>query len=205
MKILVACEESSVVTTAFRDLGHAAFSCDLLPCSGASPDFHLQCDVREVLSDSWDMVLAFPPCTHLCVSGARWFSAKRQDFSQDAAIDFFMIFTKLSHVPRVAIENPVGIMSSVYRKPDQIVQPWWFGCGEVKRTCLWLKGLPPLVPTSLVSGRCPRIWRLPPSPSRSLLRSKTYQGVADAMASQWGNSFETDLLLWADSVQRSAL
>lgn len=183
-KVLCACEESQAVCLAFRSLGIEAYSCDILPCSGGHPEFHLQCDVREVLYDNWDLVIAFPPCTDLCVSGARWFKQKRLDGSQARSIDFFNLFTCLD-VPHVAIENPVGIMSTLYRKPDQIIQPWQFGHGETKATCLWLKGLPLLVPTDIVSGREHSIHLMPPSSDRSKLRSKTYPGVANAMASQW--------------------
>jgi len=130
------------------------------------------------------MIIAFPPCTDLAVSGARWFAEKRKDGRQQRSIDFFLQFTKLN-CPRVAIENPVGIMSTIYRKPDQIIQPWQFGHGETKATCLWLKGLPPLQPTNIVDGRKPRIWRMPPSADRQRLRSKTYPGIAKAMAEQW--------------------
>jgi len=182
MRALIACEESQAVTIEFRRVGIQAYSCDILPCSGGYPEWHLQCDVREVLKDNWDLVIAFPPCTHLASSGARWFESKRADGRQQAAIEFFMLFTQLD---RFAIENPVGIMSTIYRKPDQIIQPWQFGHGETKATCLWLKGLPKLIPTNIVSGRENRIWRMPPSPERSKLRSKTYLGIAQAMAEQW--------------------
>ena len=133
----------------------------------------------------WDMILAFPPCTHLAVSGARHFAEKRADGRQQAAIDFFMMFAN-ADCPRIAIENPVGIMSTQYRKPDQIIQPWQFGHGETKKTCLWLKGLPPLHPTDIVDGREQRIWRMPPGPERAKMRSKTFPGIARAMAEQWG-------------------
>ena len=142
MRILVACEESQAVTKELRRLGHEAYSCDLLPCGGGYPLWHIQVDALELLKMRWDMVLAFPPCTHLAVSGARYFAEKRKDGRQQAAIDFFMRFANCD-CPRVAIENPVGIMSTHYRKPDQIIQPWQFGHGETKATCLWLKGLPP--------------------------------------------------------------
>lgn len=184
MRILVACEESQVVTQAFREKGHIAYSCDLAPCSGGHPEWHLQQDVALLLDQDWDMIIAFPPCTHLAASGARWFEAKRKDGRQRQAIDFFMLFAN-SICPKVAIENPIGIMSTLWRKPDQIIQPWQFGHGETKATCLWLKGLPPLVPTEVAEGREQRVWRMPPSPERSILRSKTYEGVAAAMADQW--------------------
>ena len=182
MKVLVACEESGVVTTVFRGRGHDAFSCDLLPTSGEHPEWHFQCDVRKIMYADWDLVLAFPPCTHLCVSGARWFKNRMRE--QKEGMNFFLLFTKLKC--RWAIENPIGIMSTNYRRPDQIIQPWQFGHGETKATCLWLSGLPLLRPTKVVSGRVDRIHRLPPSPERGILRSKTYQGIAEAMAAQWG-------------------
>ena len=185
MKILVACEESQAVAKAFRTRGHEAWSCDIEPCSGGHPEWHLQCDVRLALEEQWDMVIAFPPCTDLAVSGAKWFKEKRADGRQQASIDFFMIFVDCG-CNKVVIENPVGIMSSVYRKPDQIIQPWQFGHGETKATCLWLKGLPKLVPTNIVEGREQRIWKLPPTADRAKLRSKTYPGIAEAMAQQWG-------------------
>jgi hypothetical protein len=188
MKVLVACEESQEVCKAFRALGHEAYSCDIEPCSGGHPEWHLQVDALELLKMRWDMILAFPPCTDLAVSGARYFAEKRADGRQQRSIDFFMEFEK-ADCPRIAIENPVGIMSTYYRKPDQIIQPWQFGHGETKKTCLWLKGLPPLKPTEIVSGREQRIWRMPPSKDRAKMRSRTYPGVAKAMAEQWGGIF----------------
>ena len=187
--ILVACEESQAVTIEFRNLGYEAYSCDILPCSGGHPEWHLQQDVVPLLKEQWDLVVAFPPCTHLASSGARWFNQKRKDGRQLCAINFFMEFVNCN-CDRVAIENPVGIMSNVYRKPDQIIQPWQFGHGETKSTCLWLKGLPKLIHTDIVSGRDGRIWRMPPSKERSKLRSKTYTGIARAMAQQWGGVLE---------------
>ena len=184
LRILVACEESQVVTIAFREAGAMAFSCDILPCSGGHPEWHLQQDVSGVIRENWDMIVAFPPCTHLASSGARWFKEKRADGRQQRAIEFFMMFAE-ADCPRIAIENPIGIMSTVWRKPDQIIQPWQFGHGETKATCLWLKGLPPLKPTKIVSGREPRVWKMPPSPNRGILRSRTYPGIAKAMADQW--------------------
>ena len=185
MNVLVACEESQAVTTAFREYGIEAYSCDIDPCSGGRPEWHLQCDVADILGSGWDMMIAFPPCTHLAVSGARWFPQKRADGRQQKAIEFFMMLAN-APIPKIAIENPIGIMSTMYRKPDQIIQPWMFGHGEVKATCLWLKNLPPLESTMIVTGREPRIWKMPPSADRSKQRSKTYPGVAHAMASQWG-------------------
>jgi hypothetical protein len=182
MKILIACEESGKVRRAFRALGHDAWSCDILPSRDNSP-FHIQGDVLPLLKKRWDMVIAFPPCTHLACSGARHFAAKRADGRQAAGVAFFMACIN-ANAPRVCVENPVGIMSTIYRKPDQIVQPWQFGHGETKATCLWLKGLPPLVPTKIVKGREGRIHKMPPGPDRARLRSETYQGIADAFT-QW--------------------
>ena len=138
MRVLVACEESQVVAKAFRDKGHEAYSCDVQPCSGGFPEIHLQGDVSLYLQEDWDIIIAFPPCTHLCVSGARWWKEKRKDGRQQQGIDFFMKFVNCL-CPRIAIENPIGLMSTYYRKPDQIIQPWQFGHGETKATCLWLK------------------------------------------------------------------
>ena len=196
MRVLVACEESQAVTLELRRGGHEAYSCDLLPTSGKHPEWHIQADALEIAKMEWDMVLAFPPCTHLSVSGARHFEVKRRDGRQDMAVGFFKAFTALDHVPRVAIENPVGIMSKLYRKPDQIIQPWMFGHPEQKATCLWLKGLPHLVPTKDVSADMEalpasereRIHHMPPSPERAKLRSKTFPGIAKAMAQQWGRT-----------------
>lgn len=183
MAVLVACEESQAVTIELRKLGIEAYSCDILPCSGGHPEWHIEGNVLPLLKDNWDMVIAFPPCTDLAVSGARWFPEKRANGSQQKSIDFFLQFTKLKC--KWGIENPIGVMSSLYRKPDQIIQPWMFGHGETKATCLWLNGLPSLVPTEIVEGREQRIWKLPPSENRAKLRSKTYQGIASAMAEQW--------------------
>jgi site-specific DNA-cytosine methylase len=194
MRILIACEESQVVTAAFRERGHEAYSCDVLPTSGGNPEWHFQNDVKQVIGKSmgseWDMIIAFPPCTDLAVSWARWFKEKVADGRQKKSVEFFLFFTTLS-CHRVAIENPVGIMSTIYKKPNQTIQPWQYGHGEVKSTCLWLKGLPPLQPTKPVGGRVARIWKMPPSNDRASLRSKTYQGIADAMASQWSNSIKS--------------
>ena len=172
------------MTIELRRLGHEAYSCDIEPCSGGHPEWHLQVDALELLKMKWDMILAFPPCTHLAVSGARYFEQKRKDGRQQAAIDFFMRFAN-ADCPKIAIENPVGIMSSVWRKPDQIIQPWQFGHGETKKTCLWLKGIPLLVPTNIVDGREQRIWKMPPSEDRAKNRAKTFPGIARAMAEQW--------------------
>ena len=183
-KVLIACEESQAVTKEMRTIGVEAYSCDIEPCSGGYPEWHIQGDVIPLLDKDWDMVIAFPPCTHLASSGARWFKEKQADGRQQGGIDFFMQFTKLDCL--WAIENPIGIMSSYYRKPDQIIHPWQFGHGETKATCLWTNGLPKLVPTNIVDGREQRIWKLPPSKERAKLRSKTYPGIAQAIASQWG-------------------
>lgn len=191
MKILVACEESQAVTIELRRLGHEAYSCDIIPCSGGHPEWHLQVDALELLKMKWDMILAFPPCTHLAVSGARYFEQKRKDGRQQAAIDFFMRFAN-SDCPRIAIENPVGIMSTVWKKPDQIIQPWQFGHGETKKTCLWLKGLPPLISTEIVEGREQRIWKMPPSEDRAKNRAKTFPGIAKAMAEQWAGDIREE-------------
>lgn len=141
MKVLVACEESQAVATAFREIGHEAYSCDISNCSGGHPEWHIKDDVTNIIDKAWDMILAFPPCTDLCVSGARWFREKREDGRQQRAVEFFMMFAS-AKCGKIAIENPVGIMSKLYRKPDQIIQPWMFGHMEQKATCLWLKGLP---------------------------------------------------------------
>lgn len=184
MKILIACEESQVVTIEYRLRGFKALSCDLLPCSGGHPEWHIITDIFNILNCGWDMMIAFPPCTHLSVSGARYFKEKRKDGRQQAAIDFFMALVN-APIPRIAIENPIGIMSTIYRKPDQIIQPWQFGHGETKATCLWLKNLPLLKPTNIVKGREQRVWKMPPSKDRAILRSKTYPGIAKAIAEQW--------------------
>lgn len=185
MRILIACEESQAVTIEFRRLGFEAFSCDIESCSGGHPEWHLQQDVIPLLSDKWDLMIAFPPCTHLAVSGARWFEEKRKDGRQQQGIDFFMKFAN-HNCKKIAIENPIGIMSTKWRKPNQIIQPWQFGHGETKATCLWLKNLPWLKPTNIVNGRESKIHKMPPSKNRSKLRSITFQGIAKAMANQWG-------------------
>lgn len=184
LSVLVACEESGVVREAFRALGHNAWSCDLLP--SRQPGQHWQGDIREANFAAFDMMLAYPPCTHLAVSGARHFAAKRADGRQQEAIDFFMFLVN-APVAMKCIEQPVSIMSSLYRKPDQIIQPWMFGHGETKTTCLWLYGLPKLTPTDVVAGREARVHRMPPSRHRARDRSETYAGIAGAMAAQWGS------------------
>jgi hypothetical protein len=181
MRVLVACEYSGTVRDAFRERGHDAMSCDLLPTDAPGP--HYQGDVCDVLDDGWDLMIAHPPCTHLAVSGARWFHLKLQE--QADALDFVRLLMG-SPIPRIAVENPVSIISSRIRKPDQIIQPWQFGHGETKATCLWLKGLPALKPTNVVDGREARVHRLPPSADRWKIRSTTYSGIAAAMADQWG-------------------
>jgi hypothetical protein len=184
MRVLVACEYSGRVRNAFAALGHEAWSCDLLPPEDSSA-MHYQGDVRDMLRQSWDLMIAHPPCTHLAVSGARYFAAKRASGVQQEALDFVRLLLS-ADVPRIALENPVSIISTAIRKPDQIIQPWMFGHGETKATCLWLKGLPALTPTKIVSGREARVHRMSPGPDRWKERSRTYQGIADAMAAQWG-------------------
>ena len=182
MRVLVSCEMSGNVRRAFRDRGIQAWSNDIYPAMDDGQ--HIRGDALEVIEwGCWDMVIAFPPCDHLAVSGARWFAEKRRDGRQQAGIDFFMAFTRLNCL--WAIENPVGIMSTRYRKPDQIIQPWQFGHGETKATCLWLNGLPLLQPTAVVEGREARVHRMPPGPDRARLRGVTYPGIAEAMAGQW--------------------
>ena len=185
IKILVACEYSGKVRDAFLKLGHDAMSCDLLPTDSPGP--HYQGDVFDLIdgfnSAKWDLMIAHPPCTHLAVSGARWFKEKQSE--QHEALQFVRKLMD-APIPKIAIENPISIISSKIRKPDQIIQPWQYGHGETKATCLWLKNLPLLQPTNIVEGRSDRIHKMPPSPDRWKLRSMTYQGIADAMASQWG-------------------
>jgi hypothetical protein len=205
MRVLVACEESQAVCIEFRKLGHEAFSCDILPCSGGFPDWHLQQDVTELLKEKWDMIIAFPPCTYLTVTGNRWFNVEKYgqkaiERIQDrfAATDFFMLFAN-ADCDKIAIENPVGVMSTIWRKPDQIIHPYQFGDAFEKKTCLWLKGLPKLKPTNIVeppprakykSGKTMPLWYADawklPKEERSLLRSKTFPGIAASMATQWG-------------------
>lgn len=181
MRVLIACEYSGTVRDAFRMLGHDAMSCDLLPTDVEGP--HYQGDVFDVIDDGWDLMIAHPPCTHLAVSGARWFKDKQQE--QAEALEFVRRLLD-APIERICLENPVSVISSRIRKPDQCIQPWMFGHGETKKTCLWLKNLDKLVPTDVVDGRDQRIWKLPPTADRWKIRSKTYQGIADAMANQWG-------------------
>lgn len=221
MNILVACEESQRVCIAFREKGHRAFSCDVIECSGGHPEWHIKQDVLPLLNGNcefetadgthhiqrgkWDMIIAFPPCTYLCVTGNRWFDivkygdkAKQRYINRYKAIVFFMQFA-LSDCERIVIENPVGIMSTAYRKPNQIIQPYYFGDPESKKTCLWIKGLPILTPTKMVKPhiyKCKSgaandpLWHinsinLPPN-ERAKIRSKTFSGIAKAMSEQWG-------------------
>lgn len=191
MRILIACEYSGIVREAFAKLGHYALSCDLLDTD--IPGNHYKGDVFDIIDNGWDMMIAHPPCTDLAVSGAAWFKEKQADGRQQRSIEFFMRFTE-ANIPRIAIENPIGIMSRLYRKPDQIIQPCMFGHKEQKATCLWLKGLPKLTETdnvkaemlSLPKRERERLHYLPPSPDRWKIRSKTYGGIANAMALQWG-------------------
>lgn len=185
MRVLVACEFSGVVRDAFAALGHDAWSCDLLPCERAGQ--HYRCDVRDIIlsrtAGPWDLMIAHPPCTHLAVSGARWF--KNKEAQQIVAISF-VVWLLSCGIPSICLENPIGILSTRIRKPEQIIQPWQFGHGEVKATCLWLKGLPLLTPTNIVDGRVARVHREPPGPDRWKNRSRTFEGIANAMADQWG-------------------
>tara|TARA_R110002020_G_scaffold59805_1_gene162782 strand:- start:496 stop:1122 length:627 start_codon:yes stop_codon:yes gene_type:complete len=203
MKILVGCEESQAVTKELRKLGHEAYSCDILECSGEFPEYHIQGDIIEQLDEGWDMLIAFPPCTHLAVSGARHFPQKIADGRQQQGIDFFMSIIN-APIPKIAVENPIGIMSTKYRKPDQIIQPWMFGDKAQKSTCLWLKGLPKLVPTNIVDKgefiefiskkgvkKRQAKWyfdalkNAKTNAERSTLRSKTFPGIAKAIAEQF--------------------
>ncbi len=182
MRVLVACEYSGRVRDAFRSKGHDAWSCDLLPCELDSA-YHIQGDVLFHLMDGWDLMVAHPPCTHLAVSGSRWFKYKSDE--QAEALRFVGYLMEAA-IPKTCIENPVSVISSKIRKPDQVIQPWQFGHGETKKTCLWLKNLPKLIPTDIVDGREPRIHHMPPGPERWKERSRTYEGIAKAMAEQWG-------------------
>ncbi|HTI18642.1 MAG TPA: DNA cytosine methyltransferase [Trinickia sp.] len=185
MNVLIGCEESGTVRDAFAELGHKVLSCDLLPTR--SDGAHYQGDVFDVIDYPWDIAIFHPPCTHTSVSGARHFAEKWMDGRGAAGVSFFMQLVRRSaHIPRTRFEQPVSIMSSLYRKPDQVIQPWQFGHGETKATCLWLKGLPLLTPTQIVDGRSDRIHKMAPGPERARERSKTYDGIAQAMAAQWG-------------------
>ena len=209
MKILIACEESQRITIEMRALGHECYSCDIEEPSGGHPEWHIHHDVipyingnctfvtmdglQHTIDGQWDLLIAHPPCTYLTVSGNRWFNiekygdkARERLKLRDEAYEFFMKFIN-ADCPRIAVENPIGYMNTHYRKPDQIIQPWQFGHGEIKATCWWLKNLPKLQPTNIVDGREPRIHHMGPSKERAKLRSKTYEGVAKAIAQQWGN------------------
>jgi hypothetical protein len=197
MKILVGCEESQRVTIELRKRGHEAFSCDLIECSGGHPEWHLKMDVLDAIElKNWDMGIFFPTCTYLTVSANKWYKdqPKRKSgtlvgaerrAAREEAVEFFMRLYNCK-ITKVSLENPIGVMSTRFRKPDQVLQPWMFGHGETKATCLWLRGLPKLTPTNIVSGREQRIHLLPNTKDRAKLRSKTYKGIAEAMAEQWG-------------------
>lgn len=184
MKVLVACEFSGVVRDAFIARGHDAVSADLLPTERPGP--HIQDDVRRHLDRGWDMMIFFWPCTNMAVSGARWFKKKRE--AQAADVEAFRYLMTYPGIPKIAGENPISVLSSRFRKPDQIIQPWMFGHGETKATCLWLKNLPPLKPTNIVEGRTPRVHYASPGPNRWKERSRTCRGIAEAMAEQWSFS-----------------
>lgn len=214
MRVLVGCEESQAVTIELRKLGHEAFSCDLLPCSGGHPEWHFQRDIFDVINMGWDMGIFFPPCTHLATSGARHFAEKIADGRQQQAIDFFMKLANCD-IPKIAIENPIGIISTEWRKPDQIIQPWQFGDKAQKSTCLWLKGLPKITSTNIVdkgeffefTSKKGKKKRMPmwyykalqdakTDEQRRTLRSKTFPGIAKAMAEQWTSEYFTQLELF---------
>ena len=192
MRILVACEYSQVVCTAFRNKGHEAYSCDILPCEGGLPEWHIQDDVLKHLDDGWDMMIAHPPCTHLAVSGAAWF--KNKVVGQKQALEFVKVLMN-ADIEKICIENPVSVISSRIKKPSQIIHPWQFGHMEQKTTCLWLKNLPRLKPTKVVHDQMMLLQKrerernhyCSPGPDRWKIRSRTYQGIAYAMADQWGN------------------
>lgn len=185
LEVLIGCEESGVVRDAFIRAGHKAMSCDLMPTRSPGP--HYQGNVFDVIDYPWDLAIFHPPCTHTSVSGAKHFEAKRMDGRQQAGVSFFMaLWRRAEHIPAFAMEQPVSIISRLFRKPDQTIQPWQFGHGETKATCLWLRGLPKLTPTDIVEGREARIHKMPPSEHRARERSATYPGIATAMAEQWG-------------------
>lgn len=199
MKVLIGCEESQAVCTEFRARGHEAYSCDIQECSGGHPEWHLQMDVFEAIKNygPWDMGVFFPTCTYLTISANKWYKDQperksgtlvgeaRREARREAISFFIDLYT--CGIEKIAIENPIGVMSSVFRKPDQVLQPWMFGHGETKATCLWLKGLEKLTPTNIVGGREQRLHRLSPTPERAKIRSKTFPGIARAMAEQWGS------------------
>lgn len=218
MKILVGCEESQAVTIELRKLGHEAYSCDLKECSGGYPEWHLRMDVFEAIKlKKWDMGIFFPDCTYLTVSANKWYKDQperksgtlvgqaRRD-ARENAISFFMRLYNCG-IPKVAIENPIGVMSSRFRKPNQVLQPWMFGHGETKATCLWLKNLPELIPTNIVDGRHQRIHELPPSKNRAELRSKTFPGIAKALAVQFTCFVESGKTIkeWAVAIGKKAM
>lgn len=208
MRVLVACEESQAVAIEMRRVGHEAYSCDMVPCSGGHPEWHIQGDVTNILNDGWDMIIAFPPCTDLAIGGARHWAKKRADGRQAAAAAFFMRFVD-ADCPHIAIENPAGVMSELYRPPDQYIQPYWFGDSAQKQTGLWLKNLPKLIPTNIVNKgeyrtlsngkRRPEfMWRH--TTDRQRQRSKTFSGIARAMAEQWGRGeLSRQLEMFAES------
>ena len=187
MKILVACEFSGIVRDAFATRGHDAWSCDLLDTE--RPGQHIKGDVLDILDDGWDMMIAHPPCTYLAVSGARWFKHRQKE--QAEALKFVRTLLN-ADIQRIALENPVSVISTRIRKPDQIIQPWMFGHGETKATCLWLKNLPKLIPTNIVNGRDNRVHREPPSKNRWKNRSRTYTGIAEAMAERWSDNIDSE-------------
>ena len=189
MRVLIACEFSGTVRRAFRNRHYDAWSCDLLPAEDGRPE-HIQANVLTVLDQGWDLMIAHPPCTHLAVSGARWFADKVVE--QLAALEFVQRLLD-APIPCIALENPISIISSRIRKPDQIIQPWQFGHGETKATCLWLKNLPKLQPTDIVEGREGRVWKMAPSPDRWKERSRTFEGIAQAMADQWGDYVDLNM------------
>jgi hypothetical protein len=190
MRVLLACEESGACRREFRALGHDAWSCDLLPAADGS-EYHIQGNVLDALDDGWDMMIAFPPCTRLCNSGVRWLRSRNLWGDMRAGAGFFLRLLDCDAIPLRAIENPIShkYAREIIGRYDQIIQPWQFGHGETKATCLWLRGLPPLEPTDIAEGRDQRIHKLPPSADRALIRSRTYQGIARAMAEQWGHQY----------------
>lgn len=203
MRVIVGCEYSGRVRQAFRDLGHDAWSCDLLPSEDNS-QFHIQGDIIPLLGDNWNLGIFHPPCTHLAVSGARHFARKIASGEQEDAMEFVRLLLA-APIPKICLENPVSIISTRIRKPDQIIQPWQFGHGETKATCLWLKGLPNLIPTNIVEGREARVHRMPPGPNRWRERSRTYSGVAQAMAEQWGGLALSGNMITIDANEQSCL
>ena len=189
MKVLIGCERSGVVRRAFREVGHDAWSCDIEPADDGS-EYHLQCDVLTVLDRGWDLGIFHPPCTRLCNSGVRWLAERNLWAEMREGALLFLACLNAAQIPRVCVENPIPhgyALELIGRKYDQTIQPWQFGHGETKATCLWLRGLPKLTPTDIVDGRDGRIWKMPPSKERSRLRSQTYPGIAAAMAHQWSN------------------